>query len=151
MIHELAMESQSFVAIAPVISHMLANKTPDSTAANVSVIQFSGTEDTLVPYLGGVGVLGHDFLPSEDSTEEWAVHNGCDSTPTTGPTMPGPEVENSPGVFTSSSYTVMEWENCAAGTRVVHVKMTGIGHDLPNDLIESGSYEYIYDFLLQAR
>ena len=146
MVHELAMESVHFVAIAPATSHMLATKTPDSQASSVSVIQFSGTEDTIVPYQGGIGVLEHDFLHAEDSTAEWAAHNGCNSSPNTSPDVDGPSSE-----FGSSSYTMMEWENCSSGARVVHVRLNNIGHDLPYDIMDGGSMPYIYNFLLQAR
>ena len=126
-------------------------KTPGSGAANVSVIQFSGTEDGLVPYMGGIGVLDHNFLPAEDSTAEWADHNGCASTPTTSPDVDGPEVEQPSGQFVPSSYTMLEWDNCATGAKVVHVRLNNIGHDLPWDMIDGGSMPYIYNFLTEAR
>ena len=151
MVHELAMESQNFVAIAAATSHMLATKTPDSGAANVSVLQFSGTEDSIVPYQGGIGVLGHNFLHAEDSTAEWGAHNGCAANPTTSPDIDGPEVEVAPNQYSSSSYTMLQWENCSTGAEVVHVRMNNIGHDLPYDMIDGGSMTYIYNFLSQAR
>lgn len=151
MVHELAMESQSFVAISPATSHMLTTKTPNSDSAYVSVLQFSGTEDTLVPYQGGTGVLEHDFLPAEDSTGQWAVHNGCDASPTTSADIDGPEIEDPNGQFVQTSYTLIEWENCSTGAKVVHVRLNNIGHDLPGDMIVGGSMPYIYDFLLESR
>lgn len=151
MVHELAMESQQFVAIAPAVSHMLATKTPDERAANVSVIQFSGTEDTLVPYQGGIGVLEHDFLHAEDSSAEWAAHNGCAASPVIGPDVASPDVEPAPDQEGASSYTMLEWEDCATGARVLHVRMNNIGHDMPYEMIEGGTLPYIYDFLSDAR
>lgn len=151
MVHELAMESEHFVAISPATAHMLATKTPGPNAANVSVLQFSGTEDGIAPYEGGLGVLDHDFLPAEDSTAEWAKHNNCDSTPTSSEDIQGPEVEVAPDEFEPSSYRLIEWENCATGAKVVHVRMNNVGHDLPYELIEGGSMEYIYNFLMDAR
>ncbi len=151
MVHELAMESPHFVGIAPAVSHMLATKTPGPDAAPVSVLQFSGTEDGIVPYTGGIGVLDHNFLPAEDSTAQWAAHNGCASTPTVSPDVAGPEVETAPDPFASSSDTILEWEGCATGARVVHVRLNNIGHDLPPDMIEGGSMPSIYDVLSAAR
>jgi poly(3-hydroxybutyrate) depolymerase len=150
MVHELAMESEHFVAIAPATSHMLSTKTPGDGAAHVSVIQFSGTEDTLVPYQGGIGVLDHDFLHAEDSTAEWADHNDCSETPTESPTLDSPDVEVAPDQYELSSYTVLEWEGCTTGARVVHVRMNNIGHDLPYEMIDGGSMNFIYNFLLQV-
>ena len=135
MVHELAMESEHFVGISPVISHMLASKTPGEEAAPVSVLQFSGTEDDLVPYDGGVGVLDHDFLSAEDSSAAWAAHNGC---------------ESSPSIRASGNHDILEWENCVSGRRVVHVRMDGVGHDMPAD-IEGGTLPFMMDFLLASR
>ena len=138
MVHELAMESQQFVAISPQISHMLARKTPAPHAAHVSVLQFSGTEDELVLYDGGVGVVDHDFLSAENSSATWAQHNGCDSTPE--------ERDSDSGI-----YTVLEWENCSTGRIVVHIRLNGIGHDLPENIIEGGAMSYMMNFLMEAR
>lgn len=135
MAHELAMESEQFVGIAPVISHMLVRKTPGPGAAKVSVLQLSGTEDELVPYDGGVGVLGHEFLAAEDSSAAWAAHNGCDDTPSE---------------RASGSNDILEWGNCSSGQRVVHVRMNGVGHDMVDD-IDGGTIPWIIDFLLQSR
>lgn len=150
MVHELAMESPHFVAIAPSVSHMLATKMPGPEAAEVSVLQFSGTEDDIVPYYGGIGVLDHDFLAAEESTAQWAAHNGCASTPTTSPDTDAPDVEV-PDQDRPISYTVLEWEDCGSGARVVHVRMNNIGHDMPYDMIDGGTMPYIYDFLIEAR
>ena len=116
-----------------------------------SVMQFSGTEDTLVPYQGGIGVLEHEFLHAEDSSAEWAAHNGCAATPTVGPDVVSAEVEPAPDQDGPSGYTMMEWEDCATGARVVHVRMNNIGHDMPYELIEGGTLPFIYDFLSDAR
>ena len=134
MIHELAMESDAFVGIAPVVSHLLATKTPSADGASVSVLQLSGTEDDLVPYEGGTGVLGHEFLPAEASSAAWAAHNGCAETPT----------ERASGV-----HTILEWEGCRDDRRVVHVRMNGVGHDMARD-IEGDSLRFLTDFLLES-
>ena len=63
----------------------------------------------------------------------------------------GPEIEIAPNEFESSSYTILEWQNCSTGATVVHFRLNNIGHDLPWDMIEGGSLNYIYDFLMDAR
>ena len=80
LIHKMAMESDRFVAIVPQVSHLLVANQPQTNGAKISVMQFSGTVDDLVPYDGGVGILGYEFMPAEDSTAAWATHNGCDET-----------------------------------------------------------------------
>ena len=127
--------SEHFVGISPVISHMLATKTPTPGAPPVSVLQLSGTEDDLVPYDGGVGVMEHDFLAAEDSSATWAAHSGCDASPTE---------------RASGNHDILEWEGCASGRRVVHVRMNGVGHDMPAE-IEGGTLPFILDFLLESR
>ena len=40
------------------------------------ILNIGGTEDDIIPYLGGVGVLDHTFLAGEHSTFVWAQHMG---------------------------------------------------------------------------
>ena len=48
----------------------------------VAVIAFHGTADNIIPFEGGPGIFGILFRSFEDEImPEWAVHNGCDSTP----------------------------------------------------------------------
>ena len=88
-----------------------------------------------MPYEGGIGVLEHEFLAAEDSSAAWAAHNGC---------------EADPSVRASGSHDILEWEGCADGRRVVHVRMDGVGHDMPAD-IEGDTIPFMMSFLLDSR
>ena len=98
MTHKLGIETDLFAAIVPQVSQLLHENQPQTDGAPLSVMQFMGTEDNACPYNGGVGVLGHDFMPAEESAAVWAAHNNCDETPT----------EEEVG-----AHVKMEWENCA--------------------------------------
>ena len=135
LVHKIAMESDLFVAIVPQVSQLLVDSAPEASAAPVSVMQFNGTEDDSCPYDGGIGVLGYDFRPAEESAAVWAAHNGCDETPVE--TAVDPHVK-------------MEWPNCDAGRRVVHYRLNGVGHSVPPD-VDGGTNPRIIEFLLEAR
>ncbi len=135
LIHKIAIESDLFVGIAPQASQMLEDNQPQSGGARVSVMQFHGTLDDACPYDGGEGVLGHVFLPAEDSTATWAIHNGCDTTPV--------ETDIAPHVK-------LEWENCDEGRRVIHYRLNDVGHEVPPN-VDNGTNPRIIEFLLEAR
>jgi polyhydroxybutyrate depolymerase len=135
MVHKLALNSEYFVGISPQASQLFTHDTPKEDDVPVSVLQFHGTEDDVVPYDGGEAVMGHNFLPAEESGELWAAHNGCDSTPTE---------------TVSGDHLKFEWGNCSSGKRVVHFRLNGVGHELPPN-IEGGTIQYVVDFLSEAR
>ena len=133
--HKLGIETDLFIAIVPQVSQLLYENQPQSDGAPISVMQFMGTEDNACPYDGGVGVLGHDFMPAEDSAAVWAAHNECDETPRE---------------ETVGNHVKMEWENCVSNRRVVHYRLNGIGHQVPED-VDGETTTTIIDFFLEAR
>ena len=133
--HKIGIETDLFVAIVPQVSQLLYENQPQSDGAPISVMQFMGTEDGACPYNGGIGVLGHDFMPAEESAATWAAHNGCDDTATS---------------VDIGDHVKMEWENCSNGRRVIHYRMNNIGHEVPPD-IDGGTNPRIIEFLLEAR
>ena len=108
--HKIGIETDLFVAIVPQVSQLLYENQPQSDGAPLSVMQFMGTQDGFCPYDGGIGVLGYEFMPAEDS-RHLASHNGCDDTATS--------VE-------IGEHVKMEWENCNNGRRVIHYRMNNI-------------------------
>ena len=96
--HKIGIETDLFVAIVPQVSQLLYENQPRSDGSPLSVMQFMGTEDNACPYDGGVGVLGYDFMPAEESAATWASHNGCDDTATS---------------VDVGDHVKMEWENCS--------------------------------------
>ena len=116
-------------------SQLLVDKEPQAGDAHVSVLQLHGTDDAIIPYDGGDAESDHRFLPAEDSAAAWAAHNGCNAMATE--TASGP-------------YTRMEWEQCTTGTRVVHYRLDGIGHDIPGN-VEGDTMGMMVDFLVGTR
>ena len=135
LIQKISIESDLFVAIVPQVSQLLESNQPQNDSAKVSVMQFMGTEDESCPYEGGVGVLGYNFMPAEESAQAWADHNNCDATAT--------EIQ-------IDEHVKMEWENCENDRRVIHYKMNGVGHGVPDE-IDGGSNARVIEFLLEAR
>lgn len=112
--HRLACElSTRIAAIAPV-AHVIT--VPQATCAPsrpVSVLQFNGTSDSLVPF--GGNSTGY---PSVASTMDgWATRNGC-STKTT-------------ETFKKGDVTCKTYEGCPKGVEVSHCVVDGGGHTWP--------------------
>ena len=135
LVHKIGIESDLFVAIVPQVSQLTYENQPQSDGAKISVMQFMGTNDDICPYDGGVGVLGHDFMPAEESAAIWAAHNECDEIP----------IETQLG-----EHLVMEWENCSENRRVMHYRLNGFGHEVPPN-IDGGTNQLLIDFLLESR
>ena len=134
-VHKLAVEADRFVSIGAMASQLLVDKEPQAGDAHVSVLQLHGTDDPIISYDGGTAQMDHSFLSAEDSAAEWAAHNGCSTTATEA---------------ASGAYTRMEWEQCSTGTRVVHYRLDGVGHDIPGN-VEGDTMAMIVDFLVGTR
>jgi polyhydroxybutyrate depolymerase len=82
------------------------------------VIAFHGKADTTVPYAGGRGALGVNFLSVADSIGFWVKQDGCSKTPKTTTSQKGNVVE--------SDFTM-----CAQGSEVVLISIGDGKHDYP--------------------
>ncbi|MDG2207057.1 MAG: hypothetical protein P8K78_04065 [Pirellulales bacterium] len=91
MAHRLAIETDHFLAIAAIVSHMTVEILPEEETATVSVLQISGDRDQIIPYQGGDSPTGHLFLPAEVSSRIWARHNGMKGRPEVSDTPDGNE------------------------------------------------------------
>ncbi len=81
---------------------------------SVSILEFHGTSDTVVPYLGRPR---HQEQAALAWTQAWAERDGCQATP---------------NVLTLSPWvTEMVWGGCAAGARVEHLRVIGGIHAWP--------------------
>lgn len=117
--HRLACErAEVYAAIAPVAGVL---GVPRCDAARpVPVLQFHGTSDQLVPYLGG-GLGGGLSAPA--TMQWWAARNACGATPVVGRQQ--------------GDVVCERWEGCAGGADVELCTVTGGGHSWPGgpDLI----------------
>jgi len=116
--YRLACEmSETFAAVGPVAGVLLFN--PCQPAQPVSVIDFHGLTDNVVPYAGGgtVPSTGKPFPPVEESLVTWANLDGCSTTPTT----------NQSGPLTHTTYS-----SCKNGSAVELYTVQGNGHSWPS-------------------
>ncbi|HEY6722395.1 MAG TPA: PHB depolymerase family esterase [Polyangiaceae bacterium] len=85
MSHYLACNAADvFAAVAPAAFDLLIpEEMPCAPARPISVLAFRGTNDTTVPYAGGLGPSGRiTFLGAQASFERWAELDGCAAPPT---------------------------------------------------------------------
>ena len=84
----------------------------------VSVLEIHGTEDTLIPYLGGTpeapeAQTGHPYPATPAMVQRWAEIDGCPP--------PAPSKVN-------GAVTTDEWTGCRNGSAVTLVTVQGGGH-----------------------
>ena len=80
------------------------------------ILCISGTEDNLIPYYGGIGVMGYNFLSAQYSTFVLAQNMG----------FQGDQLEDNQGVEYSNNvfkYSYLDGD-------VVHYKFIGAGHNI---------------------
>ena len=114
MAHQLAIETDYFLAIAAIVSHLNALNLPGDQTPEVSVLQISGDRDRVIPYEGGDSPTGHLFLPAEVSSRIWARHNGIKGRP---------EIRE-----TADGNQRLSYRGGRKGTQVLHYRMRDHGH-----------------------
>jgi len=118
MSYRLACEASDLIAaIGPVAGTQ--NIAPCEPEEPVSVIHFHGTNDTHLPYEGGVGsdsLTGVSYASVQDSIQFWLDYNQCPSTS---------ESEDFADIH-SIAYT-----HCASGSAVALYTIVGGGHAWP--------------------
>ena len=82
MVNKLAIQTNHFQAIAPIVSQLMESTPLLETTQPISVFQINGAADSTIPIDGGAK-LGHVFLDAIESAKTWASHFNCDSEPLT--------------------------------------------------------------------
>ena len=129
--YRLACEmSDTFAAVAPVSGALIS--TPCKPGQAVSVIQFHGLSDNVVPYGGGGTIPGSSqaFPPTEQSIATWVQLDGCINSPQAEQTV----------ILTETTYT-----SCKNGSAVELYAVKGIGHSWPSQYVVPAS-QIIWDF-----
>jgi poly(3-hydroxybutyrate) depolymerase len=111
--HHLAVNTTYFKGIATLVSGLDEGAGPTSSTPKVSVLQLMNRKDNLIPYEGGAAPTGHTYMSAEDSAHAWAVHNGCDETPTI--------EESAESVNGVPNKRVLTYNNCDNGNNVMHI------------------------------
>ena len=95
-------------------------------ARPVSALWIHGTEDSLVPYEGGVlRGIGRtaNILSAEDAVANWAATNSCSQSP---------NIDDVPDSVDDGTHLVTRtYPNCAANTAVKLYTVEGGGHTWP--------------------
>ncbi|MDG1164383.1 MAG: GDSL-type esterase/lipase family protein [Porticoccaceae bacterium] len=81
LVNKLAKETSMFAGIAPLISQQTVSLGQLVPNQAVSVFQFNGAMDDLVPFNGGTGVAENIFMSAQESAENWASNFNCDMAP----------------------------------------------------------------------
>ncbi|MFD2791998.1 alpha/beta hydrolase family esterase [Promicromonospora vindobonensis] len=136
--------SDRVAAVAPVAAAFYGTGHPDCVPERpVPVIEFHGTNDVTIPYVGDVD-RGLPAIPHWAG--EWVERNGCTT---------GPDVE-----ATAADVTTYRWTDCAAGAEVTQVAVLGGGHTWPGEDSYSGggyathsieAHEVMWEFLRDER
>lgn len=107
----------------------------------VSVLQFDGTADPIVPYAGGAVVdfggrgEGGTVLSVDASTAFWARLDGCTKAS-------ADEALPSPARLDPTRVVRRQWQPCRGGSAVVRYKVVGGGHTWP------GGPQYLPKFIV---
>lgn len=124
-----AERADRIAAIVPVAGAISQERfTP---ARRVAVLAIHSVDDPRALYEGGLGPpfpgtsVRSSHRPAIEGLEKWRRHNGCGGTTRV--------VDNRAGRSgaTAQTATLLEWDGCAAGARVAHWKLTGVGHLWP--------------------
>lgn len=125
MANRLACDRADLVAAVAPVAGTLGAGVPCAPSRPVSVLQFHGTADSVVPF-GGGGMQGRggasDILSATEMAARWGAVDGCSSAPVEDVlpvTGDGTEVHR----FTSVG--------CADGTAAVLLQINGGGHTWP--------------------
>jgi polyhydroxybutyrate depolymerase len=116
--------SDQFAAIAPGAGTMAEKLQPACKPQNpISVVQFHGTNDTLVPFNGGTAGRDGKVISVPETISHWIKHNYCSQKPTV-----TYEPDNDPNDGTRVRRET--YENCKKGNniKVVLYVIEGGGH-----------------------
>lgn len=123
-----AAEGGNFAAFAPVSGAFYtdANSNTSYTCtparSPLPIIEFHGTNDTTIPYLGGKG-RGGELPTIPDWLARWAVRDGCPSPPKNTTVTP----RKYDGKVHITSYSCGGYNDIVQG-----YKIDGLGHDWPS-------------------
>jgi polyhydroxybutyrate depolymerase len=81
LVHRLGVEMPNTFAAIVAMSASVENGLAVDHQYSQSILQIHGQKDQTVPYYGGKGPFGIEFMSAENSIAFWAESNGCQSVP----------------------------------------------------------------------
>ncbi|BBZ27480.1 esterase [Mycolicibacterium madagascariense] len=126
MVDRLACDRADVVAAIAPVSGTLGSNVPCAPSQPVSVLQFHGTADPVVPF-GGGGMVGRggasDILSAPELAARWRAIDGCADAP----------VEDVlPATGDGTDLHRFSSVGCAPGTAAVFIRIDGGGHTWPS-------------------
>jgi len=114
MVNTLAIQTNHFKAIAPIVSQLMESTPllPDTNP--ISIYQINGAADSTIPIDGGPK-LGHVFLDALESAKLWANKFNCNQTP---------EIQN------LGNNTLYIYKDCSNNKEVRYLRVEDGAHNL---------------------
>tara|TARA_X000000368_G_C23057168_1_gene724554 strand:+ start:5449 stop:6318 length:870 start_codon:yes stop_codon:yes gene_type:complete len=131
LVNELAVKSSNFNGIAPFASQLTVGQTNllSESTNPLSVYQVCGSNDNVIPYEGGLSVVGHTFISAKNSAKRYAETFKCNLSPEI--TMVGID-------------SVFRYKNCKNSHEIKFYKSEGGGHGLKGK--NDQKYELVWEF-----
>ena len=131
LINKLAIETSHFSAIAALASQLIIGTIPSSSTSPVAVYQMCGTADNIIPYEGGMSVVGHNFLSAPESALSWATTFNCITEPI---------------VEMLGEDEILIYTDCESGKEIRFHSVNNAGHNL-NQPNTPNFYGPVWEFL----
>jgi len=131
LINKLGIETAHFSAIAALASQLIIGTIPNNSTSPVAVYQMCGTLDNIIPYGGGMSVVGHHFLSASDSALSWVNAFNCTTEPI---------------VEMLGDDEILIYEDCESGKEIRFHSVNNAGHNL-NQPNTTNFYGPVWEFL----
>ena len=131
LINKLAIETSHFSAIAALASQLIVGSIPNNSTSSVAVYQMCGTADNIIPYEGGMSVVGHHFLSSSDSALSWVNAFNCATEPI---------------IEMLGDDEILIYTDCESGKEIRFHSVNNAGHNL-NQPNTPNFYGPVWEFL----
>ena len=126
MVNKLAIETNHFLAIAPVVSQLVVSLPILESTNPISVFQVNGAADETIPINGGPK-FGHIFLDAYVSAELWASNFNC---------------SQSPVVNILGDDTLTIFESCDENKEIRYLRIENGGHILNLNILFPEIWEF---------
>ena len=130
MVNKLAIETNHFKAIAPIVSQLIESLPLLESTNPVSVFQVNGAADTSIPIDGGPQ-FGHMFLDAFESAQIWASQFNCSENPNT---------------IILGQDTLYVFDSCDNGKEVRYLRIENGGHNLNLNILFPDVWDFFQRF-----
>ena len=129
MVNKLGIKRSYLKGIAPLASQLLESQIPNNSTNPLSVYQICGSKDDVIPFEGGLSVVGHRFMSAHNSAKSWASAFNCDIIA---------------DISTINSDTLFSYKNCENNHQIIFRKSENGNHDLNGN--HKKKYEKIWEY-----